>query len=93
MNLAAPGARHIRADYPADVLDALSGGWEAVTRWWNGVELWLTQLWFPLQVAILMVVLLPLCWLVAAGIDRGVDRASERLGRRPVPAPPLDEPR
>jgi len=64
------------------VLDALSDGWQSVARWWDGVELWLTQLWLPVQLAILMVVLLPACWWIAKGIDRGVDRISERIGRR-----------
>ena len=46
----------------------------AVVDWWDAVELWLTQLAFPFQVALAIVVGLPLCWLAAAGIDRLVDR-------------------
>ena len=68
--------------YPAGMLDALSDGWQSVVRWWGGVELWLTQLWLPVQVTVLMAVLLPVCWWAAKGIDRGVDLASERLGRQ-----------
>ncbi|MGH4023510.1 MAG: hypothetical protein ACRDRV_02890 [Pseudonocardiaceae bacterium] len=56
--------------------------WEAVIRWWDGVELWLTQLWLPAQVVLLMAVLLPLCWWVALLIDRTVDLTSEWVRRR-----------
>jgi hypothetical protein len=45
----------------------------AIADWWDAVELWLTQLEFPFQVALAIVVGLPLCWLAAAGIDRLVD--------------------
>ena len=51
----------------------------AIVDWWDAVELWLTQLAFPFQVALAIVVGLPLCWLAAAGIDRLVDVAIERL--------------
>ena len=44
-----------------------------VADWWDAVELWLTQLAFPFQVLLAIVVVLPLCWLAAAGIDRLVD--------------------
>ena len=60
----------------------LTSVWEGVIRWWDGVELWLTQLWLPLQVALLMAVLLPACWWAARLIDHGVDTASDRLRRR-----------
>ncbi len=45
----------------------------SIADWWDAVELWLTQLAFPFQVALAIVVGLPLCWLAAAGIDRLVD--------------------
>jgi hypothetical protein len=55
----------------------------ALADWWDAVELWLTQLAFPFQVALAIIVGLPLCWLAAAGIDRLVDLArgfvSEKL--------------
>ena len=51
----------------------------AIADWWDAVELWLTQLAFPFQVALAIVVALPLCWLAAAGIDRLVDVAIERV--------------
>jgi len=64
------------------VPDVLSDAWQSVARWWDAVELWLTQLGLPAQFAILLAVLLPACWWVAKGIDRGVDLVSERIGRR-----------
>jgi hypothetical protein len=57
-------------------------GWDAVDRWWDGVELWLTQLGLALQVALLMPVLLPVCWGAARGLDRAVGLIFERLGHR-----------
>ncbi len=59
--------RHLRTSYPAVVLWA---GWDAVSRWWDGVELWLTQLGLALQVTLLMVVLLPVCWWATRALDR-----------------------
>jgi hypothetical protein len=53
--------------------------------WWDGAELWFTQQWFPFQVALVIVVLLPLCWGAAVLIDSGVDRASAFLARRRRP--------
>jgi hypothetical protein len=50
--------------------------------WWDGFELWITQLWFPFQVALVIVVLLPLCWGAARLIDRAVDRVSTLLPPR-----------
>ncbi len=49
----------------------------AIADWWDAVELWLTQLEFPFQVALAIVVGLPLCWFAAAGIDRLVDVVAE----------------
>jgi hypothetical protein len=48
--------------------------------WWDGIELWITQLWFPFQVVLVIVVLLPLCWGAARVVDVAVDRVS---GLRP----------
>jgi hypothetical protein len=42
---------------------------------WDAVELWVTQLAFPFQVMLAIVVVLPLCWLVAGLLDRTVDTA------------------
>lgn len=60
--------------------------------WWDSVELWLTQLAFPMQVLLAGVVLLPLCWFTVAGADTLLDRVTERItalarGRR-APAEP-----
>jgi hypothetical protein len=68
---------HLRVSYPAAVSWA---GWDAVARWWDGVELWLTQLGLALQVALLMLVLLPVCWWAARGLDRAVGMVFERFG-------------
>jgi elongation factor P--beta-lysine ligase len=53
----------------------------ALADWWDAVELWLTQLAFPFQVVLAVVVFLPLCWGVAAGADRLVDLVLDRTGR------------
>jgi hypothetical protein len=52
---------------------------------WDAFELWVTQLAFPFQVVLAIVVVLPLCWGVAGLLDRAVD-AAVVLGarRRPV---------
>lgn len=49
----------------------------ALVDWWDSVELWLTQLAFPLQVLLAAVVLLPLCWFAAAGADRLLDGVTD----------------
>ncbi|WP_026423071.1 hypothetical protein [Actinokineospora inagensis] len=53
---------------------------QGLSDWWNDVELWLIQLSFPLQFALVMAILLPLCVVVAWFIDRVVDYASAKLG-------------
>ncbi|GAA1848348.1 hypothetical protein GCM10009836_30060 [Pseudonocardia ailaonensis] len=42
----------------------------AIADWWDAVELWVTQLAFPFQVLLAIVVLLPLCWFTAGLVDR-----------------------
>ncbi len=59
-----------------------------VSEWWNGVELWVLGLAFPLQFALVIVLLAPLCLVVAWAIDRIVDHASALFG----PAPGEEEP-
>ena len=66
----------------------------AVATWWDGVELWLTQLPFTLQVVGVVAVLGPVCWIVASIIDTVVERsvaarlaAVERRGVAEAPAP------
>lgn len=51
----------------------------AVADWWDAVELWLTQLPFPLQVVLAVLVVLPACWAGAAVLDRLWDVAAARL--------------
>jgi hypothetical protein len=52
---------------------------EGIARWWDGVELWLTQLPFALQFPLMMALMLPLCLFAARLIDRVVDRTSARI--------------
>ena len=59
-----------------------------VAEWWNGVELWVSGLAFPLQFVLVMVLLGPLCVAVAWAIDRAVDHASTWFG----PSPGNEEP-
>jgi hypothetical protein len=63
-------------------LGVLWAGWDAVARWWDGVELWLTQLGLAFQVALLMLVLLPTCWWAARSLDWIVGLIFDRLGHR-----------
>ena len=53
-----------------------------VLQWWDGVELWLTQLGLAPQVALLMLVLLPAVWWAARVLDGAVGVVFERLGHR-----------
>jgi hypothetical protein len=53
---------------------------------WDAFELWVTQLAFPFQVVLAIVVLLPLCWAVAGLLDRAVDAAVLLGARRRPPA-------
>jgi hypothetical protein len=59
-----------------------------LSDWWNGVELWMLGLPFPFQFALVVVVLVPLCLVVAWLIDRIVDHASALFG----PAQTVEEP-
>ncbi|GAA2350219.1 hypothetical protein GCM10009854_29990 [Saccharopolyspora halophila] len=54
---------------------------EMVVAWYDGVELWLVQLAYPLQVALVLAVLVPLCWGVARGVDRALDVLAARFAR------------
>jgi hypothetical protein len=57
----------------------------AIADWWDAVELWLTQLPFPFQVVLAVLVLVPLCWAAAAAVDRVVDLGADRAAaRRPA---------
>jgi len=61
-----------------------------VANSWDAVELWVTQLAFPFQVVLAVLVVLPLCWGVAGLLDRVVD-AVVLLGARR--RPPRHRPR
>jgi len=59
--------------------------WEmvrAIVDWWDGIELWLTQLPFGFQVLLAAFVLVPLCWATAVLVDRVVDAATARISAR-----------
>jgi hypothetical protein len=56
-----------------------------VANSWDAVELWVTQLAFPFQVVLAVLVVLPLCWGVAGLLDRAVD-AVVLLGARRRPS-------
>jgi hypothetical protein len=60
-----------------------------LSDWWNGVELWIAGLPFPFQFALVIVVLVPICLVVAWLIDRIVDHASAFFGPAEHPEPPL----
>lgn len=60
----------------------LWAGWDAVSRWWDSVELWLTELQLAFQVALLMLVLLPGCWWGARVLDRGVGLIFDHFSHR-----------
>jgi hypothetical protein len=68
---------------------------------WDAVELWVTQLAFPFQVVLAIVVVLPLCWATAGLLDRAVDavvllgarrRPAPRSGAAAPPSPPAERP-
>lgn len=50
--------------------------------WWDGVELWLAQAWFPVQFVLVMVVVIPLCLAAAWALDRFVGLAARLLRAR-----------
>jgi hypothetical protein len=69
----------------------LDGVVDAFAQWWDGVELWLAQLAFPFQFALLMCVLLPSSLGLARLIDRVVDNASTRFNPVPKVPPTADD--
>lgn len=52
-----------------------------LANWWDTVALWLSELAFPFQFAIVIAVLVPICLGLAWAIDRAVDVVSARLAR------------
>lgn len=55
---------------------------ERVSEWWDALELWIVQLWYPVQIAAVVLIVLPACWLAAGLIDRVVDRAASVINTR-----------
>jgi hypothetical protein len=49
---------------------------DGLAEWWDALELWLVQRWFPVQFVLVMVVLIPLCLALAWLLGRIVDRIS-----------------
>jgi hypothetical protein len=60
-----------------------------VAEWWDGVELWVSGLPFAFQFALVIVLLGPLCVVVAWAIDRVVDHASTWFGPAPGDEAPI----
>ena len=56
-----------------------------MSDWWNAVELWIAQLAFPAQFAVVIAVLLPVCAGGAWLIDRAVDFVGNKINRAPQP--------
>lgn len=54
---------------------------DGVARWWNGLELWLAQQWFPVQFVLVTAVLLPLCAALAWALHRVVDAVLDGVVR------------
>jgi len=53
---------------------------DGLSAWWDSMELWLAQLWFPLQFLLVIAVVLPVCIGAAWVIDRLVGLVSSRFG-------------
>lgn len=62
-----------------------------LSDWWNGVELWVSGLAFPLQFALVITVLAPICLVLAWLIDRVVDHAAALFGPAGDKQPPRGE--
>ena len=60
----------------------------SLLQFWDRAELWLATLPFPLQVAIMLAVGVPLFYLAAAGVEKVADmlvhRFRELVASRPV---------
>jgi hypothetical protein len=60
-----------------------------LANWWDSADLWLSQLAFPFQFAIVIAVVAPLCLGIAWAIDRCVDMVSGRAPRGPKAEPEM----
>ncbi|TCN56919.1 hypothetical protein EV641_10257 [Rhodococcus sp. SMB37] len=66
---------------------------ERVASWWDGFELWLAGLSFVPQAALVLIVMVPLCGVVAWLLDRVVATGFAAVGRgEPEPSPAGGEP-
>lgn len=54
-----------------------------LANWWDSVALWLSDLAFPIQFALVIAVLAPVCFVLAWGIDNAVDLVTARFHRAP----------
>jgi hypothetical protein len=64
-----------------------------LANWWDGVDLWLSQLAFPFQFAIVIAVLAPVCLGLTWLIERVVDLVSGRVARsRGIQQEPVERP-
>jgi hypothetical protein len=65
-----------------------------LANWWDSVALWLSDLAFPIQFALVIAVLAPVCFVLAWGIDNAVDLVTARFHhtsgspRQAAPEPP-----
>ncbi|WP_116044741.1 hypothetical protein [Amycolatopsis palatopharyngis] len=53
---------------------------DGLAEWWDALELWLVQRWFPVQFVLVMAVLIPLCLALAWLLGRIVDRVATWFG-------------
>lgn len=66
-----------------------------LVEWWDGVELWLVQLSYPVGVVLVLAVLVPAFWGVSLLVDRVIDWVAAKvssggeppLGRDDHPTP------
>lgn len=55
---------------------------DRVSEWWDALELWIVQLWYPVQIAAVILMVLPVCWMAAGLIDQTVDRLAHLVDTR-----------
>lgn len=53
---------------------------DGLAEWWDALELWLVQRWFPVQFVLVMAVLIPLCLALVWLLSRIVDRVATWIG-------------
>ena len=55
-----------------------------MAAWWDGLELWVASLPFVPQVALVLAVMVPMCFGIARLLDRGLAIVFAALGRGEV---------